>query len=237
MTKNRILIALATTFLATYVSQATELVDHQFGFMVTIPDAFQDFPPGKNRPDVLYSFIRPSANGKKNVNIIIDRMNGTIDHKPMPPEAIEAVRTTFPAESTVGVCRRKWKGYTVEGIEGTLPLGNIKVISRQVQIPLRREAVQLTVAGPNTADQEISEVLDQLLVSLHGESNWDLCSGRKLSTSERIVSGLKALLYLVATIGIAILIAKAVSRRLRQKNKEIMAIKEQPKGEPGNASL
>ena len=203
--------------LVSTTSHARELVDNTLGFRITIPDEYQDFPAGKNRPVVLYSFLRPSPTGEKNVNIVIESMNRTIVREPMPAKALESVRAMFPEGSTASICRRKWKGYTVEGVEGIIPYGKIKVISRQVQIPLRRDAIQITVAGPETADQEIAEALDRLLISLQGESNWDLEPGRKLGTGERIVSGVKALFWLAVTIAIAALIAKAITSAFRKK--------------------
>ena len=92
------------------------------------------------------------------------------------------------------------------------------MVTRGVQIPLRGEAIQVTVAGPKAVDAEISRVLEQILRTLQGQSSLDFELGRKLSPAERIVSGMKAVFCLAVTIAIAVLIAKAVTARFRKKN-------------------
>lgn len=217
MTTKRILIPLVATALVISAAHARELVSDQFGFRITIPDEFQDFPPLKDRPVVLYSFLRPSPAGEKNVSIVIERMNGTIGQEPMPAEVLESIRATLPPGSSAGICRREWKGYTVEGIECNMPYGEIRAITRSVQIPLLPGAIQINVAGPETADEEISQVLGQLLISLQGDSNWDLRPGRKLTTEERMVSGFKGVFWIAVTIALAIVIAKAITKTFRRK--------------------
>jgi len=218
MKKYSLTILTILSFVAVNVF-AKDLVDEQFGFRINIPDDFQDFPQGKNRSAVLYSFLRRSPTGDKNINIFIARMNGTINQEPLPNDGLDALRQQLPQGSEANIIRRKWKGYTVEGIETIVPAERIKIITRAIQIPLQKEAIQIEVGAPQTADTdaETSKILDQLLASLQGESNWDSDSGRKLKTSQRIVSAGKGLFSLIVGIGVAILIAKIIMSIFRKK--------------------
>lgn len=63
MTKSRLVMFLLATMSLVCVADAREIVDEQNGFSITIPDSFQDFPAGKTRPSILYSFVRYMPDG------------------------------------------------------------------------------------------------------------------------------------------------------------------------------
>lgn len=141
-------------------------------------------------------------------------MTGTIGREPLPVEPPESVRELVPPGGEFGICRRQWRGYTVEGLEITMPSDEGQVISRQLQIPLRHRAIQIAVIGQDTVDQEISVTLNGLIESLEGESNWDdgvatnnapTATAPEISIGERV----KGFIWLVIGIAVIALVVKA----------------------------
>jgi hypothetical protein len=201
----------AVLCVAAGVTFAEELANEKFGFVVTIPNEFQQSPVSTNETETLYSFVRPAMAGKESINITIQRMRGVIGREPLPPVSDETFKGKLPEGSKVAIYRDKWRGYPVEGLEVTIPSAATGVVSRGVQIPLRREAIEIAVAGPTTADTEITGVLKDVLASLKGASNWDPKPPRKPLAGEK--GTVSVMCYLLLAIGIVVVIIVAASRK------------------------
>jgi len=148
---------------------AIEIDDKDFGFKLTIPDGFENFSPGMSRPNAIYSFARYSPDGTPTIIIGIERMHGTIGKGPL---ILETVRKMLPPGAIINKYQDEWKGLQVYGAETIITQGGVTMYQKSLQFPLRREAIQIIVLGPEVASQEISEVIKQLLASLEGESSW-----------------------------------------------------------------
>jgi ribosomal protein L40E len=149
-------------------SAARRLKDEQLQFSIDIPQGFQDFPELKQTPEVAYSLIRRSPDGKTVAVITIERMN-----RPL----LRTQRLT-PAQLVPGVggqiARRKWRGLDIDVVLSSLKDGDAIVHTYQFFVPLRPKAIRLTVAetGPESDLQALSRLADTLLASLDGETNW-----------------------------------------------------------------
>ena len=66
----------------------------------------------------------------------------------------------------------KWQGYDVDAFEFPEEVAGAAFLNYNVQIPLKREAIQLTIFGPAARKAELKRLLNETLAGLQGESNW-----------------------------------------------------------------
>jgi len=136
----------------------------ELGYSLTLPDGFTDFPEARSQKDVVDSWSEAtpvSANGA--LVLLVVRMHGALPREAMRQEDIPA---------NTQVVSFKWKGFDVSGLKTLTTQAGQPVFVLVAQVPLRREAVQLSVAGP--ADQEArgQAIMEATLASLEGETNW-----------------------------------------------------------------
>lgn len=168
--KGKISYFLLISFLLIFASAlAIEIDDKDFGFKLTLPEGFDNFPPGLSRPNALYSFARYAADGSPTIIIGIERMRGVIGKEPLPEEGVEKVRKMLPPGAIVRQYQEEWKDSQVYGMETIVTQGDVTIYQKSLQIPLRGEAIQIIVLGPEIESQEISQVMKQLLFSLEGQ--------------------------------------------------------------------
>jgi hypothetical protein len=94
-------------------------------------------------------------------------MGGTIgrealQHKDLPK--IEGVKFDLR--------REKWKTFDIDVMVGTARQEGIGVYVAVAQVPLKKEAIQVVVAGPEARREVVLATLRTLLGSLDGPSNW-----------------------------------------------------------------
>ena len=200
------LTTLAAILGAASISHAREIVDDQYGFRITIPDAFRDSPETKKGPSVLYSFISsPSDKPEEVTVIVIESLPGPISRESLTPAEMEAKVEKSPHAGRVQAFKAKWKGYDVIGLEDRQSVGGVELTLRAVDIPLRRRAIRVAVLGTPQTKAKITRVLDQLVGTLEGESNWD--DGRQEDAlTKRVEATTRLLLYVSVVIGIVLLV-------------------------------
>jgi len=136
----------------------------ELGYSLTLPEGFTDFPEARSQKDVVdaWSEATPvSANGA--LVLLVVRMHGVLPREAMRQEDVPA---------NTQVVSFKWKGFDVSGLRTQASQEGKPVFVLVAQVPLRPEAVQLSVAGP--ADQETrgQAIMEATLASLEGETNW-----------------------------------------------------------------
>jgi hypothetical protein len=65
-----------------------------------------------------------------------------------------------------------WDKYDLDVFVSQFSVDDLRMCSRSVQIPLSREAIQINVAGFEKLNSECQSVMNQMLESLKGKSNW-----------------------------------------------------------------
>jgi len=136
----------------------------ELGYSLTLPEGFTDFPEARSQKDVVDSWSEAapvSANGA--LVFLVVRMHGILPREAMRQEDVPA---------NTQVVSFKWKGFDVSGLRTQTSQEGKPVFVLVAQVPLRPEAVQLSVAGP--ADQETrgQAIMEATLASLEGETNW-----------------------------------------------------------------
>ena len=134
------------------------------GYRFTLPDGFGPFPEGRSQQDVVdcWTEVTPASPGGALV-LCVQRMRGTLAHDRLKPE---------DAPASTQLRTFTWKGFDLDGIRSDTAQGGMPVVILATQVPLRREAIQLIVAGPRDQAQRAEAIMTSILGSLEGETNW-----------------------------------------------------------------
>jgi hypothetical protein len=160
----RVTPAVLCFLLATATPAESQVRNAQLGYSLTLPDGFTDFPEARSRKDVVDSWSEAtplSANGA--LVLLVARMHGTLPREAMRQEDVPA---------NTQVVSFKWKGFDVSGLKTLASQQGQPVFVLVAQVPLRREAVQLSVAGPADQEGRGQAIMEATLATLEGETNW-----------------------------------------------------------------
>jgi len=136
----------------------------ELGYSLTPPEGFADFPAARSQKDVVdaWSETAPaSTNGA--LVLLVARMHGTLPREAMRQEDVPA---------NTQVVSFKWKGFDVGGLKTLTTQAGQPVFVLVAQVPLRKEAVQLSVAGPADQAGRGQAIMEATLASLEGETSW-----------------------------------------------------------------
>ncbi len=160
----RVMPAVILFLLVVATAGESQVRNAELGYSLTLPEGFTDFPDARSQKDVVDSWSEAtpvSANGA--LVFLVVRMHGILPREAMRQEDVPA---------NTQVVSFKWKGFDVSGLRTQASQEGKPVFVLVAQVPLRPEAVQLSVAGP--ADQETrgQAIMEATLASLEGETNW-----------------------------------------------------------------
>jgi hypothetical protein len=152
-----------------HITSATSYKNDNLHFSLDIPSGFRDFPEGKQSPNIEQVFIKGVVGGGEVLTVInIERMNGLIPrNKPLKKEELP-----IELRSRAELTSRNWRGAKVDTIVAHVNQNGAKMIIYTIQVPLKPSAIQLNVGGPESKQDEVSQLADDLLASLDGETNW-----------------------------------------------------------------
>ena len=142
----------------------------ELGYTLTLPQGFTEFPEARSQKEVVDAWTEAtptSPNGA--LVILLARMHGILPREAMRQEDVPA---------NTRVVSFKWKSFDVSGFKTQTSQAGKPVFVLVAQVPLRPEAVQLSVAGPADQQTRGQSIMEATLASLEGETNW-------LTSSER----------------------------------------------------
>src|SRR5213595_124401 len=140
----RVIPCLMLLLLASASAVQSQVRNAELGYSLTLPEGFTDFPAARSQKDIVdsWSETAPGSAGGPWV-LFVGRMHGTLSGEAMRQEDVTA---------NTQVVSFKWNGFDVSGLKTLTTQAGQSVFVLVAQVPLRKEAVQLSVAGP--ADQE-----------------------------------------------------------------------------------
>jgi hypothetical protein len=159
---------LSLTLLLQPVLKAAETVSNdKHGFQLTVPEGFvPDAELAAASPDMIYAFVRGDrTDDDPDMVLFIESLGGTIGRERLNPDEL-------PQEFQGRLFTAEWQGFEVDGLSMPEKLGEVDLLTYNVQIPLKRAAIQVRLTGPAEDEAELRSLLDQTLVGLEGESNW-----------------------------------------------------------------
>src|SRR3989442_9300352 len=139
----RVMPAVMLFLLVAATAAESQVRNAELGYSLPLPEGFTDFPAARSQKDIVDSWSETapaSANGA--LVLLVARMHGVLPREAMRQEDVPA---------NTQVVSFKWKGFDVGGLKTLTTQAGQPVFVLVAQVPLRKEAVQLSVAGP--ADQ------------------------------------------------------------------------------------
>lgn len=68
--------------------------------------------------------------------------------------------------------KARWQDFELDAFEVPENVSGVEVLNYNIQVPLKREAIQLRLVGGSDRKDELLQLANDLLASLQGESNW-----------------------------------------------------------------
>lgn len=169
------LLVAAIVFVANVSAKAGETITHQDpGFTLEVPDGFEEVAdPKQAGPEVTHFFVR-EAEGEKNGNsiLIIEKMPGTISRRRLAME-------NFPRGFQGNLFTTQWDGFEINANAIVEAANGESVITYNVQIPLKKNAIIVRVAGHMSKEKALLGLLKETLAGLKGETSWSIADKGK----------------------------------------------------------
>ena len=176
----------------------------ELGLSLTVPDGFT--PDAERvKKDVVLAFQHAATEEAPfGMYIFVSRMHGVLRREQLDPKSLTAKnpQVTLFVES--------WKGFDIEVLRVPEQAGDLDVVTFNAQVPLRPEAVQISVAAEASREEEAKRVLRSVLASLDGQTNW-------LTTEERVERFISGSIKLAGTVAVLVLLAILVWRAVRRR--------------------
>jgi hypothetical protein len=198
-----VLLSIVLTLVPTLLVAGEVVSDQRLGLRLSIPDGFVPFPQGVEG-DVLFAFQHPPAVDQKLGSFIrVSRLHGTLGRDKMDPKVIAA------KSPQVTILPEQWKTFEIEVFRVPEQLKGLQVLTFNAQVPLKPEAVQVTVLGEETQENELREVLRSVLASLEGQSNWLTWEER----GQRFGEGIGKLLLTILVVAVIVEVVRRSNRK------------------------
>jgi hypothetical protein len=146
---------------------AEKITDSDLGFTLQLSPEFVPRPDLVGAtPKIVHAFqFGDVAEGELPIILFIESMNGTIGRERLRQE-------DMPANSKAVLFITKWQGFEVDGFEIIESDEGKEGVTFNVQIPLKRKAIQVKLFGPIGRKEEVAALLQEVLGGLKGDSNW-----------------------------------------------------------------
>jgi hypothetical protein len=160
----RVMSAVMLFLLIAATTGQSQVRNAELGYSLTLPEGFTDFPEGRAHKDVVDSWTETGPGAAAGgLVLLVARMHGVLPREAMRQEDVPA---------NTQVVSFKWKGFDVSGLKTLTTQEGQPVFVLVAQVPLKSEAVQLSVAGPADQAARGQAILEATLASLEGETNW-----------------------------------------------------------------
>jgi len=159
------------------VTAATPVGDPGRGFSFTLPDGYAENPASTRAPKLNLMFSKGEPGTPLGTILQIASMGGTIGRGKLDPAIVEksardAVRGSGVALTKFEYRKTTWKSFALDLLMTHAQREGHTILSLSTQVPLAKEAIQITVAGPLADEPMLLADLQAVLASLEGKSNW-----------------------------------------------------------------
>jgi hypothetical protein len=155
------------------------VIDPKFGFRFELPVGFIKNPNHAPASRTIHSFVLASKNEPVKITVAIDRLRETLPPRKDKPSVDDIekfkkeIHKSSPYAVLAGIEQTHWKSLTLDLFLVETPEKGDMVSAWCVNVPLAKEAIMINVAGLKGAENQYRNVLDYILKSLQGDSNWD----------------------------------------------------------------
>ncbi|MBZ0136918.1 MAG: hypothetical protein K8I27_11150 [Planctomycetes bacterium] len=204
-------ILLSVLLLTAAVLSGQDINDMKYGFTARVPAGFNRMPPGRAKisASTIHAFyVGDLDDAEPDMVIGIEHLGGTIGR-----ERLDTAGIPKPSGAHITAETAVWKDFEVDVLVTYMTANGHEVFTMTAQIPLKREAIQVTIAAPRAREAEVRNHMRFMLENLDGESNW--LNGKERVA--RLTEGLLKLgLFLAMVVGGIILIVRSRKKRKAQ---------------------
>jgi len=175
---------------------AATISDAHFQMCVTIPDGFTEAHEIVASGQAKYAFVRPSAKAGELPTIILFKgMGGAVGNE--TPKNVKGPDGTPATIHTV-----PWKSFYIYVARIPEVVEGLNALNIVAAIPIRTEAMTVTVVGDHSREAELNTLLTTILSTLNAPSNWQTGDERIQNISYNVgkVSAYLFVLWIVVTI-------------------------------------
>lgn len=145
------------------------LKNDELQFSMVIPEGFRNYPEGIKYRETKHFFIKGQVSDPKSVVVInIKDLGGLLS----PDVALNRKRLKEQLAPEWTLITKVWRGLTVDAYTVPLEQAGVSMIGYTIRIPLKPSAIELAVFGAASKREEINTLVESLLVSLKGDTNW-----------------------------------------------------------------
>jgi len=183
--------------------EARTIEDTSLGFTLKMSDAYAESALYKlTSPNVVEAFTFGDRSSTPWV-FMIENMGGRIRKN-------ESMKGRMPAGFQGRILNFTWQGYQIEGFEIPETVDGVAMITYNVQVPLKKSAIQLKLWGPASDQQALRDEMTNLVAGLRGESNWSEMFG---SDPRKFGRGLgRFACFGVFVLGVGYVVLKVIRR-------------------------
>jgi len=143
---------------------AERLQDAELGFALELPPGYRAMPAASLPKVYRYGYLKPGV-GEPNSVLMVKGLGGTL----LPGEHLTVAQ--LPAGKNLTVVPFSWRGLAVDGIRVPEKADSGEYVTFNVQIPLKRQAIQISFGGPAASEALLKVRAGQVLSTLDGKIN------------------------------------------------------------------
>jgi len=209
--------------LASFVASAVAgdgFRDPEREFSLILPDGFVEKPGGQRGEKLALTFTRGEMGQPGYAVLQIASLGGTIGRSKIDPAIVESAARNAARGSGIEIIKFdyrtvKWQGFDVDLVVSRAVKDNVPIVTLSTQIPLVRQAVQLSIAGAAAEEERLSADLHGIVLSLKGQSSW-LSEAER---SERLAFSVGAIAGVLGILVAALFLALRGRGRRQAKGK------------------
>lgn len=142
----------------------TQASSTSLAYHFTVPEGFVAYPEGRaTNPNIVDCWAEESSQTDPPLVLCVRRLGGTLPRDALKPGDVKPGTTLLSY---------RWREFDIQGFRTLAPDNTPPLFILDAHVPLRAEAVQLTLVGPPDQLDRGDTVMRATLATLEGESNW-----------------------------------------------------------------
>jgi hypothetical protein len=159
-------LALLVVMAAAPSVRGETLKDDRLGFTLQIPEGFVPYEELLGRqPKLAHAYLAHDPDGQRKYLLQIAPLGGILDREKL-------TKGQKPPEFKGKTFHVPWKGFEIEAFQTPEEIDDQKFLTYTVNVPLKRQAIQVSVSGAADRAEELETVFASVVANLEGESNW-----------------------------------------------------------------
>jgi hypothetical protein len=181
-------------------------VENPLGFSLNVPAEFTvESSLVAQNPTLLHAYVRRNPPDETPVFILVEKLKGVIGREQLST-------SKAPKNPSVRIFTIPWNNFTIDAFEVPETIDGNECVTFNAQVPLKPNAIQLSVFGPASRNAELLLLLKETVALIQGPSNW-IGSLLPVFISDSSSYGTALLVVAFAAIAIGLVVLWIAMRR------------------------